>query len=79
MSPLYLQCAICGRKQAEGLLSRGHWGHVTLPDGTARQACPACKSANTDWEAVLVASGEGRVGAVYGTEYGVAGDDARAY
>ena len=79
MSPLYLHCAICGRKQADGLLSRGQWGHVVLPDGTPRQACPACKSANADWESVLVASAEGRVGTVYGTEYGVAGDRPPAY
>jgi hypothetical protein len=79
MSPLYLHCAICGRKQADGLLSRGQWGHVALEDGTARQACPACKSSNADWETLVVASGNGRVGAVYGTEYGVRGDDARVY
>ncbi len=79
MSPLYLHCAICGRKQADGLISRGHWGHVALPDGTPRHACPACKSANSDWESTLVASNEGRVGAVYGTQYGFARHERRAY
>ncbi len=79
MSRLFLHCAICGRKQADGMLSRGYWGHVMLADGTVRQACPACKSANADWEAVLVSSGEGRVGSVYGTAYGVGGDHQRAY
>ncbi|MDQ3867782.1 MAG: hypothetical protein M3304_13305 [Actinomycetota bacterium] len=79
MSPLYLHCAICGRKQADGLLSRGHWGHIALADGTARHACPACKSANADWESVVVSASEGGVGAAYGTEYGVTGDRPSAY
>ncbi|MDQ3858203.1 MAG: hypothetical protein M3327_07120 [Actinomycetota bacterium] len=78
MSRLYLHCAFCGRRQADGLLSRAHWGHVVLPDGSARQVCPACKSANADWETAVVASAEGRVAAVYDTEYGSAGNKPRA-
>ena len=32
---LYLTCGLCGRKQADGLLSRGHWGHLEeTPHGT---------------------------------------------
>ena len=78
MSRLYLHCAMCGRKQADGLLSRAHWGHVDLPDGSARQVCPACKSAKADWETAVVSSAQGRVGAVYATEYGIPGDQPRA-
>jgi hypothetical protein len=58
MSPLYLVCGICGRRQAEGLLSRGHWGHVDVgpPHGTL-QACPACKAQHSsDWQDRLIAS-----------------------
>ncbi len=51
---LYLTCALCGRKQAEGLLSRGYWGHLDVtPHGTLR-ACPSCKEQYTsDWESRL--------------------------
>ncbi len=51
---LYLSCGICGRKQADGLLSRSLWGHL---DGTAHgplQACPTCKERHADWQDVLV-------------------------
>ena len=50
MSPLFLHCTLCGRKQAEGLLSRGLWGHAQLENGTAVSACPACKAADPDWD-----------------------------
>jgi len=46
---LYLSCGLCGRKQAEGLLSRGFWGHLELSDGSALQACPTCKEQHRDW------------------------------
>ncbi len=49
MSPLYLECALCGRKQADGLLSRGAWGHVQLVNGSL-SACAGCKGTNADWE-----------------------------
>jgi hypothetical protein len=54
MSPLYLSCGLCGRKQADGLLSRGYWGHVDRPDGGALSACPTCKQQHSDWDARLL-------------------------
>ncbi|MDQ3669080.1 MAG: hypothetical protein M3377_02200 [Actinomycetota bacterium] len=68
MSPLYLVCALCGRKQAEGLLSRGAWGHVELEGGGSLRACPQCKGAHSDWERRVVATSGGRMGAVYAPE-----------
>jgi hypothetical protein len=56
---LYLTCGLCGRKQADGLLSRNSWGHLEqTPHGTLR-ACPTCKEGNEDWQGRLleVASG----------------------
>jgi hypothetical protein len=50
MSPLMLHCGLCGRKQAEGLLSRGAWGHLEVSEGRMLRACPACKSQYHDWE-----------------------------
>lgn len=50
MSRLFLHCALCGRKQADGLLSRGAWGHLELGDGRALRACAGCKGAYSDWE-----------------------------
>lgn len=51
---LYLTCGICGRKQADGLLSRGLWGHLEgTPHGTLR-ACPSCKEQHGNWQTVLV-------------------------
>jgi hypothetical protein len=76
--PLYIQCALCGRKQADGLLSRGHWGHLDLVDGSALWACPTCKEQNADWEARLralggpTASREPSFGGGFGTSYGIA-------
>ena len=46
---LLLRCVLCGRTQADGLLSRGLWGFVLLADGRTAQACPTCKT-NVDWE-----------------------------
>lgn len=54
MSRLYLHCGLCGRKQADGLLSRGSWGHLET-GGTALRACPTCKL-STDWETRLLAT-----------------------
>jgi hypothetical protein len=54
MSSMYLTCGLCGRKQADGLLSRGAWGHLENgPSGTLR-ACPTCKTANADWQTLLL-------------------------
>jgi hypothetical protein len=56
MSRLYLYCGLCGRQQADGLLSRGHWGHLDVGNGHFLCACPTCKEQHSDWEARLRAS-----------------------
>jgi hypothetical protein len=53
MSNLYLLCGLCGRQQADGLLSRGYWGHLDLGPGNALRACPTCKEQHSDWESRL--------------------------
>jgi hypothetical protein len=50
MSRLFLHCEFCGRKQADGLLSRAAWGHLELDDGRAYRVCAVCKASNADWE-----------------------------
>ena len=50
MSTLYLRCIVCGRQQANGILSRSSWGHVSLEDGRNASACPECKDKHSDWE-----------------------------
>jgi hypothetical protein len=50
MSPLMLSCGLCGRKQADGLLSRGAWGHLEVSVGRTLCACPPCKGQYADWE-----------------------------
>jgi hypothetical protein len=50
MSRLFLHCALCGRKQADGLLSRGYWGQLDTGNGTPLRACPTCKGTHDDWE-----------------------------
>jgi len=52
MSRLYLLCGLCGRQQADGLLSRGYWGHLEA-EGNLLKACPMCKEEHSDWEARL--------------------------
>jgi hypothetical protein len=61
MSPLYLVCGLCGRRQADGLLSRGHWGHLDAgPPYGALQACPTCKEQfSSDWRDRLLAAVNG--------------------
>ncbi|MBA3432940.1 MAG: hypothetical protein H0U08_02480 [Actinobacteria bacterium] len=59
MATLYLHCAICGRKQADGLLSGAAWGSTTLPTGAKTEhpavrgsvvrACPTCVGRDEDW------------------------------
>ncbi|HEX2045668.1 MAG TPA: hypothetical protein VHF23_08590 [Gaiellaceae bacterium] len=77
MSRLFLRCGLCGRQQADGLLSRGYWGHLELGNGTALRACPTCKEQHSDWEMRLraatgaVAADESALGPSYGTAYGV--------
>ncbi len=53
MSRLYLSCGLCGRQQADGLLSRGYWGHLDTGNGQALSACPTCKEQHSDWETQL--------------------------
>jgi hypothetical protein len=50
---LFLVCGICGRKQADGLLSRGAWGQLAVAAGKILRACPTCKATHGDWEARL--------------------------
>ena len=59
MPGLYLKCGLCGRKQADGLLSRGHWGHVEVAQGVTLRACPGCKTKHMDWESRLRATANG--------------------
>lgn len=47
---LYLRCGLCGRQQADGLLSRGYWGHLEVAADSTLQACPTCKEQHSDWE-----------------------------
>jgi hypothetical protein len=56
MSRLYLRCGLCGRQQADGLISRGYWGHLELGNGHALCACPTCKEQHVDWEVRLRAT-----------------------
>lgn len=50
MSRLYLLCGLCGRQQADGLLSRGYWGHLEITAERTLRACPTCKEQYRDWE-----------------------------
>ncbi len=69
MSRLFLQCGLCGRKQADGLLSRNSWGHLESHDPPLR-ACPTCRSTHSDWAERLVAvQSNGRATGIYGTSY----------
>jgi hypothetical protein len=56
---LYLTCGICGRKQADGLLSRGLWGQLEGTEHGTLRACPGCKERHADWQSVLVESAGG--------------------
>jgi hypothetical protein len=75
MSRLYLRCGLCGRQQADGLLSRGFWGHLDVGEGTALRACPTCKEQHVDWEARLRALDDPATHqpSAFGTSYGIAG------
>jgi len=63
---LYLHCAICSRKQADGLLSGAAWGRLELPPGAEAEnpglrgskirACPTCIGRHPDWHDRLIAS-----------------------
>jgi hypothetical protein len=56
MSRLYLNCGLCGRQQADGILSRGYWGHLEVTRTYVLQACPTCKEQHSDWEGRLRAT-----------------------
>ena len=72
MSRLFLRCGLCGRQQADGLLSRGYWGHLELGNGSALRACPTCKEQHTDWETRLRGLNDPGVydESAFGTVYG---------
>jgi hypothetical protein len=59
MSRLYLVCGLCGRQQADGILSRGYWGHLEVTSTYFLRACPTCKEQHPDWEARLRATQPG--------------------
>lgn len=60
MSKLYMTCGLCGRKQAEGILSRNAWGHLEAPGlATPLRACPTCKTQHDDWQGRLLSSVNG--------------------
>jgi hypothetical protein len=69
MAGLYLHCGLCGRKQADGLLSRGFWGHVVVTDGASLTACPTCKERYSDWEQRL-STPEQPPASVFGGRFG---------
>jgi hypothetical protein len=52
-----MSCSLCDRRQADGLLSRGSWGHVKH-EGAELHACPTCKQ-SSDWEDRVRASAGG--------------------
>ena len=66
MSRLYLVCAICSRRQAEGLISGAAWGRLQLPTGTEIEhpalkgshlcCCPSCMQRHPDWQQELLSS-----------------------
>ena len=65
MGRLYLECRLCGRKQADGLISRAAWGYVSVEAGRFAgvvSACPGCKSRHPDWEERLRATAVARSG-----------------
>jgi hypothetical protein len=59
MSRLYLHCAVCSRRQADGLISGAAWGRLELPpgaevehpalSGSTLRACPTCVSRDPHW------------------------------
>ncbi|MBM3679108.1 MAG: hypothetical protein FJW96_14725 [Actinobacteria bacterium] len=53
MARLYLHCAICDRKQADGLISGAAWGRVEMASqalaGATLRVCPTCIQRHDDW------------------------------
>jgi len=73
MARLYLHCAMCDRKQADGLISGAAWGRYEVDPGVVRDhpalkgaalcVCPACLGRHPDWqERIASALGLGRGG-----------------
>ncbi len=66
MSRLYLRCVLCGRQQADGLISGAAWGRLELPagvvvehpalKGSTFRCCPACTQRHPDWGQELLVS-----------------------
>jgi hypothetical protein len=54
-----MNCSLCDRRQADGLLSRGLWGHVHH-GGTELHACPTCRQSD-GWEDRVRATANGSV------------------
>jgi hypothetical protein len=67
---LLLHCTLCGRKQADGLLSRNAWGHLPLEDGSVLRACSSCRGQYSDWEIRLRATVSTNVPLVDQSTYG---------
>jgi hypothetical protein len=66
MSRLYLVCAVCSRRQADGLISGAAWGRLELPPGTEVdhpalkgshfRCCPSCVEGHPEWQEELLSS-----------------------
>jgi hypothetical protein len=65
MSRLYLYCGLCGRQQADGILSRGYWGHLEVTSTHVLRACPTCKEQHADWEVRLRATQPGALDSAF--------------
>ncbi|MBA2740615.1 MAG: hypothetical protein H0U46_01215 [Actinobacteria bacterium] len=62
---LYLHCVICGRKQADGLISGAAWGRLELaadsnangyPASAPVRVCPSCIGTHTNWQSLALSS-----------------------
>ena len=63
---LYLHCAICNRKQADGIISGTAWARLELPPGaevdhpalrgSMFRVCPTCQERHADWRESLLGS-----------------------
>lgn len=66
MSRLYLVCAVCSRRQADGLISGAAWGRLELPPGAEIdhpalkgshfRCCPSCVQGHPEWQDELLSS-----------------------
>jgi hypothetical protein len=66
MSRLYLVCAVCSRRQADGLISGAAWGRLELPAGVQIEhealkgshfrCCPSCVQRHPQWAQELLAA-----------------------